>query len=260
MSFNKFWIYNPADYIRAHISETEEKKLINRILEEITKNKKPVQNPHLLVTLGAPGSGKSTIAQLFIKKHNKEDANNYVELDYDLLAKYHPDFGNVLNIPTIGKKKLKDVGYALGTRDTMYLMHRLGYEIELYLFNNKYNIILQSHNMDCLPLSFSKGYVSSLLYIYTNLEIAKKRALDRAFKTGKFLSDTLKGQDQIIEDTFYRYEYMAPWYALWANEFYIVSNNGKLPEYNDFILFNPHRQWPDSINDMYGGIREMVKK
>jgi hypothetical protein len=89
----------------------------------------------------------------------------------------------------------------------------------------RYNIILQSHSRRHLLSAQRAGYRTTLLYVRAPLAVAQARSRARAAATGMFLAPTLRAQNALVAQMWAEYRALAPWAALWADEF-VVADNG----------------------------------
>lgn len=230
-------------------------------LEDLFAKKAPVLStegpgPHAVFTIGAPGSGKSTVALELVRVMGIHPAESYVVLDYDALIKYHPRFRDTWRVPDIFGRPT-EIGYALGWLHCIDSLDSLGQVLHEKIFTERYSVIIQTHSHDGMVLAQQAGYAVTLLYVGVPLALAQDRARKRAVETGRFLAPTLEIQDKHIERTMNRYRLFAPWYGLWADHVFVTKNDrdGALPSTRgDFAFIDPHEEWPGSINKMRAAI------
>ena len=207
------------------VTPEEVEKASKRARAEIVKDTPPVKTglPHLIITIGAPGSGKSTVAGKVAA--TREKGKQYIVIDYDLAVKYHPRFNDIWDMADVDSKP-SGVGWSLGYITCNQVLE----EILANLFQDlieaplKYNIILQSHSQVDLVHAKINGYRTTLLFVGTPLPVALQRSRTRAVTTGKFLAPTLRAQDHIVTDMWKYYAMSVPWYGLWADEFIVADN------------------------------------
>lgn len=198
-----------------------------RARAELLRGKKPVppgETPHLLITIGAPGAGKSTVASAVAERSGKD----YVMIDLDVAVKYHPRYAGMWNAPSAVTGKPSGAGLTTGYFTCNSTLE--GILIQLYediIFTEKekrYNVILQSHSQVNLIEAKLAGYRTTLLFVGVPLQIAIQRSRARAVETGKFLAPTLTVQDEIVYSMWAMYRSTAAWYGLWADEFLVADN------------------------------------
>lgn len=193
--------------------------------KDLVKGKKPVpkgQTPHLLLTIGAPGSGKHTLAAAIAA-----GKGDYVIIDVDAAVKYHPRYRGLWKLPDA----VTGAATSVGSTSTWFMCGNALFNIFGPIVNDfmekpgaKYNIVLLTH--DQIPLINAKlaGYRVTLLYVGVPLSVAVARSRSRAVKTGKFLTSTLERQTEVVESMWEYYKRTAAWYGLWADEFLVADN------------------------------------
>lgn len=258
------WIGNPFD-ICAPLSDADKKEAASRMAQELLKGKVPAggASPHIIFTIGSPGSGKSTVAGTvagIIFSGQKMDSTykreNYVVLDFDSLVKYHPKWNDIWSIPDMNGSPT-GVGFAFGWGQCVGSLMPLGQAFLDKVMAQKYNIIVQTHSQESIIEAQQSGYVVTLVYVAAPLELAKARARDRAVKTGMFIADSVSQQDEWIEQSWHWYQKSTPWFALWCHTFMVVPNDtdSKLPIESDFLIIDPHAQsWEISVRKMQSAI------
>lgn len=226
------WIADPAQICRP-LTAAEAKAASALMEKDLLKAKRPMPpstvwpdgHPQLVLAIGAPGSGKSTISAA-IAKRVKLDVANFVEFDYDALIKYHPRKDQVAHVHTIDGKKT-DVGYALGWTNCVDAVIQLGEPLLHDLIRRRYNIIVQTHNYDIIHPARRAGYYITVVYVGVRLQTALARSRARAAETGMFLSPTLGEQDETVAQIWRQYQTQAAFYGLWADRFIAVNNDAK---------------------------------
>jgi len=219
-----------AEYLleRCKVSSDEWDKARAAARKDLLSKKKPVpagQQPHLIVTIGAPGAGKSTVAAAVARSRGRGD---YVTIDVDVAVKYHPRYFGMWNVPNVATGKPTGIGVTSGywtcnapLEDILIQL----YEDILHSDKDRYNIILQSHSQINLIGAKLAGYRTTLLFVGVPLETAVRRSRSRAIETGKFLTATLGAQDQVVFSMWVTYRDTAAWYGLWADEFLVANNS-----------------------------------
>jgi predicted ABC-type ATPase len=252
------WVPDPGR-ICGELTADEQDAAAKYALEDLFAGKAPVaaeSRPHALFTIGAPGSGKSTVAMALVRVMGAHPAESYVVLDYDALIKYHPRFRDTWRVPDVFGRPT-EVGYALGWMRCIDALDDLGQVLHRKIFTERYNVVVQTHAHDGMIAAQLAGYDVTLLYVGVPLGLAVHRARKRAVETGRFLAPTLEIQDRHIEQTWARYKRHAPWYGLWADEVIVAKNDrdGAPPsKHGDFAYINPHEAWPGSITKMMAAI------
>ena len=220
------WI--DPDYVYGFCNVTSEEwdKALKTARRELLRGKKPVRSgetPHLILTIGAPGAGKSTVAAAVAKERGSGD---YVTVDLDVAVKYHPRYLGVWGVPDVATGKPTGVGmtteYLVCNNSLIDILVQI---ISDLLEAKKYNIIFQSHSQFSLIEAKMSGYRTTLLFVGVPLKTAIQRSRDRAIKTGKFLASNLAIQDEHIYSMWSGYRVMAAWYGLWADEFLVADNS-----------------------------------
>lgn len=237
----KIWITNPSNICNTLTTE-EINNYSNSIFKELVKDKIPYnkqKRPQLIIPIGSPGAGKSTITKLLVKYHSDININNYVEFDVDNLLDYLPIGGHIRNIPDINGKKTK-IGYAFGWIECLEkISSSLIFLIIQKLIKSNYNLILHIHNYEIIIDAQLAGYFCILVYIAVSKNIATERTLNRSFETGRFLQN---GWKKSVDWYLKEYREKAVWYALWADRFVIVNNNinNYYPTAKDFKVLITH--------------------
>jgi predicted ABC-type ATPase len=222
------WI-DPSDpYHSCHVAPDEYKAAIYKAKTNLTKNKKPQSaglKPKFYITIGAPGSGKSTLIQHIVHKFDPE--LDFVVIDLDTAVDYHPRYKSIWSTESAVDSSKTNIGYTLTRQicnDSLEgIMEAIFYDI--IKENMRYNVIFQSQDLNSIILARSAGYEVNLVFIGVKLETAIKRSKLRALKTGKFLAANLYIQNRVVEDMWMDYKYNTAWYSLWADNTYIIDNN-----------------------------------
>lgn len=220
---------------------------------DILKNAKPIPKgttPTIVVTVGAPGSGKSTVGKLVAESY----ANNFISIDLDLAVKYHPRFNNLWNFPDALTGKATGVGiietHNLCTSELSGMMEVV---IDEIIAMQKYNIILQAYvSMKGLKQFSMKKYNVVALCVGVPLKIAQERAWSRSLKTGQFFERTRAEQNEFIKAVWSMYPEDAMWDSLLVDEVLVVSNKNTTTDpkqLKKFIMsslqrFDPHKCVP----------------
>ena len=263
------WITNPSTLCPNITTDKEITEYANLVFKHITKNKTVATKvPQLIIPIGAPGAGKSTIIKALIDEHSDVKINNYVDFDIDNLLDYisignSTIMDNFKNIPDMDGKKSK-IGYAYGWEECMEkISGKIVHLVILKLLKSNYNLIMNIHNYYEIIIDAQlKGYFCILVYVAVSKPVAIKRANDRAFETGKFLK---YGWDKTIDSYLSEYREKAVWYALWADRFVVVNNNinNYYPTANDFKILITHPSntkeptilnWRTHVKKMYSAI------
>jgi predicted ABC-type ATPase len=241
------WINNPSKLCPPP-TDKEVNEYVNIIYKAITKGKPhaTTQAPQLIMTIGGPGAGKSTIMEILIKHHSDVKYNNYVSFDSDKLLDYLPIGDKIKNIPDINGKKT-GIGYALGWKECNKILQNTNLipTIINKLLKSNYNLILNIHNYTFLIDAQLNGYFCILVYVIVSKTTAIERVRNRSKELGRFFSISSKyvyGWSDPIDRMLTTYREKAIWYSLWADRFVVVNNNHKkkLPEKENFKIIIPH--------------------
>lgn len=198
--------------------------------KDLLGGKKPVPAgtaPHLLITIGAPGAGKSTVSEMVAAERGSGD---YVTIDMDVAVKYHPRYCDIWAAPSAVTGRATEVGYTLSFLACNSMLEGILthiYNDIVFGEGDRYNVILQSHTHINIIHAKLAGYRVTLLFVGVPLKIAKARSRTRAVETGKFLAPNLAIQDEVVESLWIDYRMTAAWYGLWADEFLVADNRRK---------------------------------
>jgi len=267
----KVWIANPSNLCPVP-NNNKVSEYVNIIYKNITNGKQPSVNklPQLIIPIGTPSSGKSTILEYLVKEHSDIDFKDYVYFDTDKLLDYLPIGENIQNIPDINGNKT-GIGYAFGWSECMDKLSRT--QIVPLLINkilrSNYNFILNTHYFNVIIDAQLNGYFCILVYVLVTKKIAKERATNRAQELGRFFSlnyNNAFGWSESIQYYLKTYKEQAVWYSLWADRLVIVKNNknNTFPKKNDFKIIITHpnghskkNNWKIHIKKIYNMIETL---
>lgn len=262
----KTWLQNPSLLCPNITTNKEITEYATLVFKHITQNKSvSIKTPQLIIPIGPPGAGKSTIVKNLINTHSDVDINNYVDFDTDNLLDYikigeNSIMDNFKNIPDINGKKTK-IGYAHGWVECMEKISTpIIHLVTSKLLKSNYNLILNVHNnYEIIINAQLNGYFCILVYVAVSKAVAVKRTNNRAFETGKFLTNEW---EKTIDWYLKEYREKAVWYALWADRFVIVNNsiNGTYPKADDFKILITHPEKNTKKNIKIQNWRLHVKK
>ena len=197
---------------------------------DLLKGKRPVAKgtaPHLLITIGAPGAGKSTVSEAVAAERGSGD---YVTVDLDTAVKYHPRYRDIWAAPSAVTGHPTGVGFTLtylACNSSLEDMLLRIYEDIVFSEGPRYNVVLQSHSQINIILAKLAGFRVTLLFVGAPLAVAQARSRTRAVATGKFLAPNLAIQDEVVESMWVDYRLTAAWYGMWADEFLVADNRRK---------------------------------
>ena len=214
---NADWIDPLNPYLPCDVSSDEYRSAIITAKRVLTKNKRPQVaglKPKFYITIGAPGSGKSTLIQHVAHKFNPE--LDFIIIDLDTAVDYHPRYQSIWSAESAVDTHKTNIGFTLTRQicnDSLEgIMEAIFYDI--IKDNLRYNIIFQSQDLNSIILARSAGYEVNLVFIGVKLDTAIKRSKLRALKTGKFLASNLYMQSRVVEDMWMDYKYNTSWYFL----------------------------------------------
>jgi predicted ABC-type ATPase len=236
---NSDWVDPLGVYDACTVSKKEYDDAIIFAKNKILKGKKPQNTdlkPKFYVTIGAPGSGKSTLINHIAKKFNPE--LDFVSIDLDLAVEFHPRYRNLWSAESAVNNGNANIGYTLTRQicnDNLEgMMESIFYDI--IQSNTRHNIILQTQDLNSIILARSVGYEVNLAFIGVKLETAIRRSKLRAITTGKFLAPNIHMQNQIVEEMWNDYKYNTSWYSLWTDNVFIIDNNKDVNMENEDIM------------------------
>lgn len=229
---NKIWINPTSIQTKLKVTRREYNEASQLARDDLLKNKKPVpegETPKLIFTRGAPGSGKSTVANLI----TADESDKYVYIDYDVALKYHPRYKGIWNVKDATEENITNVGYTnyymKANKELGEILPKIYYDL-ISGEGPKYNIVLQSHApIELIPAKV-EGYHVTYIFVGVPLHIAQERGRKRAIETGKFLSANLFIQDKLIESMWKEYKITAIWHGMWADKFMVIDNRGTLDD------------------------------
>lgn len=241
-------------------------EMINSYISKITKGKRKPKNhiPQLIIAMGAPGAGKSTLANKFANIYFPND--DFVEHDYDnVIETCDPDYNLLIDVVSGDKSSVRWI-YAHDKCNSI-IMERGGRKVINVLMNGGYNVILQTHSYLEIIDFQTAGYQVHILYVMANNNISAERAAKRAIRTGRFASNATKenswGWSSIINRSSRWYSYMIPWIATWCDTISVVTNDVDNYEHTekDFKQYDLHPEnedasyWKTYIAELYSVIR-----
>jgi predicted ABC-type ATPase len=225
---NSEWIDPLNPYSQCEVTTNEYRAAIVEAKKSLTKNKKPQVaglKPKFYITIGAPGSGKSTLIQHVAHKFNPE--LDFIVIDLDTAVDFHPRYRSIWSAESAIDSHRTSIGFTLTRQicnDSLEgIMEAIFYDI--IKDNLRYNVIFQSQDLNSIILARSAGYEVNLVFIGVKLDTAIQRSKSRAIKTGKFLASNLYMQNRVVEDMWMDYKYNTAWYSLWSDNTYIIDNN-----------------------------------
>jgi chloramphenicol 3-O-phosphotransferase len=206
----------------------------NEYFKRITKGKEADnKEPVLVILFGIPGAGKSTIASTFTDIHYPK--TDFVNFDFDDIMT-----GTIIDdeikdtTDTNGNKT--GIGLAYGWNKCITdAIDAYGRRVLDKLRQNKYNIVLNTHNMEIMCDFVLDGYKSTFIYVIVSVETALRRTSKRAIEQGRFNypanEENAWGWKTIVINKYTQYMEKAPWYARWCDSFYIVNNDRDLDDF-----------------------------
>lgn len=263
------WISDPRDLCRPP-DDAGRKAAMESVYGKLTAGRKPApkgESPHLVMSVGPPGAGKSTISRLLVKHASSIPPESYVEVDFDSIGDLAGAYDALKNLPDL-EGRPTGVGYAWAWASCDFSTAYSG-ELLRRLMDERYNLIVQSHDQQMLIDAQMRDYVCTLFYVAVSRETALRRAAKRAEETGRFLqpanAETGWGWKEAVNDMWTRYRERVPWYALWADNLALVSNevDGKYPGPEDFRLFiahpplEPEQDWHGVISGFYAALADV---
>ncbi len=265
------WIGDPQEAC-ARPTDEERNQTMEMMFRRLTEGKKPAkknQSPHMILSIGPPGSGKSTVTRSLAISLSSEPVGNYVEFDFDTLGEQDGSLDKARNLTDL-EGRPTGIGYAFAwlACDTSVAY---GDSLLQRLMEGRYNLMLQSHDQRVLMDAHWLGYTCTLLYVAVSEETAVRRAGKRAEEVGRFqrpaTAENAWGWKSQIARTWGLYRRQAPWYALWADTFVVVNNDvdGQFPTVADFVVLDPHRPsgtggWGEAVGEMQAAIEDAHQK
>lgn len=250
----KLWVSDRPDIAVCALTAEEVKAAGDQMERDFFTGKNPApagEAPHLVLAMGAPGSGKHTLARLCVEALNLRPVSEYVEIDFDALIKYHPRANGVWDVADMFGRPT-GVGLAQGWMNCASVFVPLAETLLNRALEKRYNLILYTHWHLVLMHAQNAGFTCTLLYVAAPLDVALRRARSRAATTGKFLSPTLKAQDELVTRMWTDYQQSVAWFALWADTVALVPNgDDRNITVNDFIFMAPHdKPWREVVDLM----------
>lgn len=193
------------------------------------------KDPHLVQVMGAPGSGKHTVAKALV---NRDD---YVLVDFDAAVQYHPRYHGMWKArkddatfwARIGSVTSVKNGASTGVPAMTWSrcngsesLQALLAKVVDTLIERRYNVLLLSHGFRLL-WDPPPGYRIHLAFVGVPEALAVRRSRDRALQTGKFIAATLAEQAESVREFWAKYRADAPTYARLADTFTVGSNKEK---------------------------------
>jgi hypothetical protein len=230
----------------------EVEEIANHVYGVLTKGRRPMAKgttPHAVVTIGAPGVGKSTVARHFVELTSEYAFETYVEVDFDKTLDYLR-VGEVIRDLPAADGSPTGVGDAYGWTKCIDQYWEVPVRVLHRLLEDNFNIILQSHMMMWIVDFQTVGYHCSLLYVVASPATAKRRAAARALAEGRFLIPATEqnswGWAGFVDRSIANYRKSAPWYALWASNFYIIVNEADRAKFSaaDFVRVDLQKAAP----------------
>lgn len=218
------WLVDPET--TCQVTKEEWSAALERARGEIIPRELPKKSgdpPEFILTLGAQGSGKSTVAMAYVERHGRFPVETYAHLDFDVAVRYHPRFRNVWSLPDVLGRR-PGPGSARAWRLCDEALQGLLTKVAYELMDAGHNVVLQSHSPERLIEARERGYRTVCLFVGAPLGLCVERARSRALATGMFLAPTLETQRGHVAQTWNRLRCMAPYYATWADELAVVAN------------------------------------
>lgn len=252
-----------VDHTLWTLTPAEKKEYGEKMWRELTRGKTPVSDalmPNYLITMGAPGVGKSTVASIFVREYGgQKQWENTVILDYDELIRWHPKAEAMLDLKDTDGKPT-GLGYAYAYEHTSDMVDTAA-EVLKRLIAARYNLIVQSHEQSTIVEAMRAGYHTALLYVAADRAVALRRLQERMRARGLYLEPGATWES-LYDNYDAHYRVMAPWYALWTDLFVAVSNSDqhRYPARGDFTPLDPHpalpsgTPWHVSINWMVDAV------
>jgi hypothetical protein len=262
---NPSWGYKEID-------AEEAKQFQENLYAHLVAGKTPAAsdtNPHLLMPIGPAGSGKSTVSRSMIEHRCSMAADNYAEMDFDGLEQFLPKAATYQAVLDV-EGRPTTVNYALAWTTTLNSERLMAAArtVLARLMEERYYLIVQSHDFDLLQVAQTYNYVCTLLYVAVTIGTATKRAAQRAIALGRFLdgatAENAWGWQGVIQNQYQRYRHQTPWIAQWADNLIVVVNekNDARPGHDDFKALVTHppleaeQDWRSVVAGLASEIRE----
>jgi hypothetical protein len=252
------------------MSEVETIERADELYTRLIRGKKPVpedKSPHMVLTIGTAGAGKSTLARKMVEYKSGIPLSAYIELDFDALIDDTPLGADLRNMKDMNGVKT-GIGAAHGWVNCIDSASGYGNMVFNRLMAERYNIIVHTHDHRSLIMAQVHGYVCTLMYVAISVETAIKRAGKRAEELGRYIpGGTAKdgwGWQPSVVAFWNRYRYQAPFFAMWADSFVVVSNerDNYEPKKDDFAAYvthpplEPDDEWNLVANGLFYAIAE----
>lgn len=184
--------------------------------------------PRSVYTMGAPGSGKSSVSQLLIRAPPFSAGADFISIDLDEAIKYHPRYRGVYLLPDLDGQAT-----AAGLASAYHVYNQQMEEVVFPIINELggagYDLLLNQVGARGLRDGKRHGHLTTLLFVGAPVAVAQARVRSRAVETGRFLERSLAAQARRVADWWRGDLILAPWYALWADEFYVADNGAGQP-------------------------------
>ena len=221
------WVHTPK---REHcrLTAPDRKRMASQMLAAMQDGVAPLQpgmTPVVMVVVGTPGSGKTTVARTVARGwYGADGRNHFVDVDLDDAINFHPQGPALWNLRDAATGEALPVG----STETFFLCRDEAIEVmrevvrsQLLASNRpRYSLVLYRNKGASVTLRAAKrlGWHTVLLYVGVPREVATRRAHDRGPRQGRFFS---------AEDVAYWYAFVHEGVAFWAlaaDEFLLVDN------------------------------------
>lgn len=217
------WISRYHNKQNFMLSAEEERQIKINMTTKLLQSHRQVENgiqPLFVLTCGAPGSGKSSVAGKFT--HDTFPGHDFATFDTDTVQDFHPRYNELFEVRDVATNNvIQDIGQLDIPGDCMTqldnIMHRVFSEAI-----GKYHIILHTHNtLDAIVNARNHGYDIILLWVGTPLSVAKRRVRERVGDVRYFVSPHVVAK---FHNTYLR---VIPHLAMLVDYFVIISTNPK---------------------------------